>query len=75
MFSAYFALEGFLASMEVLVFDSMSTNSKSFLTNLAFVLGGTFMSFNVHFDVVLGSIPIVTKMTRILIVGVVYNRM
>ena len=59
MFSADFALEGFLTGVKVFVFYGMCAGSESFLADFAFVLGGAFVGFDVHFDVVLENVAVV----------------
>ena len=73
MFTTNFALKWFFSSVKVLVFDGMRTNSEGFLADFAFVFGRTFMGFNVHFDVVFGSVAVLTEVTRVLIVRIVYD--
>lgn len=58
VFPANFTLEGFLAGMEVLVFDSVCANGKSLPAYFALKFRGALVDSDVHFEVVLGGVAV-----------------
>lgn len=75
MFTAYFALEGFFTRMKIFVFQCMGANCESFITNLAFITRCPLVCSNVHLDMIFGSVAIVTNVTTIFSVVVMFNGM
>lgn len=75
VFPANLTLKRFLTGVEVLVFYSMRAYCERFLTRFALVLGGTFVSLNVHLDMVFRRVSVFAKVARIFIFFIVYYRM
>lgn len=74
MFTANFALERLLASVEVLVLNGVCTDREGLVTNLTLITRGTFVSSNVHLNVVPGSVSVRTDVAIIFaILAMVYG--
>lgn len=71
MLATYIALEWFLSRMIILVFNSMGTNTKLFITNITSVLGRSLVCSDVRLCAVLRVVDVVANVTVVLFIGTV----